>query len=165
MTSSNDNDKSRLSTATATPIHDGIDGNCEDDDEEFADVSGEIEQYQNDGFYGVDTEPITISSSDGTLSAAAEDFSSSTKSPSAKNSLPQSGNHFEAKPATSTNDATTVVVKSSTSACSSNSVTPFHTPPSTPPFLSEASSSVSPKHAYKVGVTDDSPRFSRETAI
>lgn len=153
-TTTNGNNKNRVPSAK----NDAIDGNsAEDDDEEFSDVSGEVEQYQSNGHYGIDTESVASSTSHGNLSAAARKNDVISPTLTAKSKLPSPKNSISQQ-----------VVKSTSSAGSSKSASPFHTPPTTPPFLSEASSSVSPKHTYNnVGgaTTDDSPRLSRETAI
>ena len=160
-TTTNGNVKNRVPST----INDAIDG--DDDEEEFADVSSEVEQYQNDGHYGVDTLSIASSTSNGNLSAPSTARKSdvtpptTTAAPISKMKSPKNSTSQQPpEPVTAV-----VVVKSTSSACSSKSASPFHTPPSTPPFLSEASSSLSPKHTYKEVGADDSPRLSKETAI
>eukprot|EP00111_Clytia_hemisphaerica_P020814 TCONS_00061384-protein len=133
-----------------------------DEDEEFADISDEPFDGSNGvGPYG--NSDTSESSSLKSASSVNADLSNNKltdlknldlNKPSKKNSIPS-----KSSMTSSPRDVT------STSTPSSNDVTPFHTPPSSSP-VSEASSSISPKHSYNaLGTPKDSPRLSCETSI
>ena len=158
---------SHVTTTTSNDVMDGEDN----DDEEFADVSEE--QYQN----GVETESkVSNSASNGKLSVGKTengDIISVSPKNSSSPSFPRSKSTSSAVTASAghvkNDDVTRTMLQS---AGSSTLDSPYHTPPTTPSPLfhvSEASSSLSPKHTFNSGANSDNqrdlPRLSRETAI